>query len=139
MTDNKNLILGSIAIIAVVLVALILFFPRNEVEQTTNKLDDIKVLVHHEKTDEKEGYYSECNISTENLVKVRNEYDKAIKLTFDASASGVRINGDYKVMVGEDYVAFDKEHNNKIYISDANMMFNFKSTIYDIVINTCVS
>ena len=137
MLDNKNLILGSIAVIAVVIVAIVLFFPKNEMAQTDNKLEDVKVYIHHEKTKETQGYYSECNLSTEDLVKVRNAYNKINKINEESLVTGVSINGDYKVIVNDKFIAFDKKHNNQVYYNDINGIFNYKSDIYDIVIKAC--
>lgn len=137
MDDNKNLILGSIAIIAVVLVALILFMPKDKNNETKTDIDNVKVYIHHEKTKEKEGYYSECKLSTEDLIKVRNEFDKLSHMSMDNILVDSKINGDYKVVVEDNYIAFDKKHNNSVYISGFDAMFSFKSELYDIVINRC--
>lgn len=137
MEDNKNLILGSIAIIAVVLVALILFLPKDGKNETEIKIDDVKVYIHHEKTEEVEGYYSECVIPTEDLVKIRNEYNKISQLGNDNIASKKNINGDYKVAVGEYYIAFDKKHDNTVYYNKSNALFEYKSDIYDSIVKYC--
>ena len=139
MEDNKNLILGSIAIIVVVLVALILFLPKDGRNESSYALEDVKVYIHHEKTEDKEGYYSECHLSTEDLVKVRNGYNKMSSLSTDDIITNEHINGDYKVQVEDYYIAFDKKHNNVVYLSRFNSLFSFKSDIYDLVIKDCES
>ena len=139
MEDNKNLILGSIAIIVVVLVALILFLPKDGRNESSYALEDVKVYIHHEKTEDKEGYYSECHLSTEDLVKVRNGYNKMSSLSTDDIITNEHINGDYKVQVEDYYIAFDKKHNNVVYLSRFNSLFSFNSDIYDLVIKDCES
>lgn len=139
MEDNKNLILGSIAIIVVVLVALILFLPKDGRKESSYALEDVKVYIHHEKTEDKEGYYSECHLSTEDLVKVRNGYNKMSSLSTDDIITNEHINGDYKVQIEDYYIAFDKKHNNVVYLSRFNSLFSFKSDIYDLVIKDCES
>ena len=139
MEDNKNLILGSIAIIVVVLVALILFLSKDGRNESSYALEDVKVYIHHEKTEDKEGYYSECHLSTEDLVKVRNGYNKMSSLSTDDIITNEHINGDYKVQIEDYYIAFDKKHNNVVYLSRFNSLFSFKSDIYDLVIKDCES
>ena len=139
MNDSKNLILASIAIIAVVLVALVLFFSKDGKNEINNNLDKVKVYIHHEKTEKEKGYYSECNLSTEDLVKVRNDFNKIVKLTDQNLLNGKKINGDYKVIVEDKFIAFDKEHDNSVYIEEYNGIYEFKGNIYDIVIKNCGS
>ena len=139
MEDNKNLILGSIAIIVVVLVALILFLPKDGRNEAKTEIDNVKVYIHHEKTEDKEGYYSECKLSTEDLVKVRNDYDKMHLISMDNLVTNKSINGDYKVVVDDSFIAFDKEHDNTFYLSGNDSLYTYKSDIYDLIIKDCGS
>jgi hypothetical protein len=79
MQDNKNLIMASVAIIGVVLAALIIFLPKDGKKVENIKLENVKVYKHHDKTENKEGYYSEHHLSTGDVVKVRSGFDKIIE------------------------------------------------------------
>ena len=134
MQDNKNLIMASVAIIGVVLAALIIFLPKDGKKVENIKLENVKVYKHHDKTENKEGYYSECHLSTEDVVKVRNGFNKIIELGKDNLVSGKHINGDYKVIIEDKFIAFDKDHNNIVYFGNANVLFKYKSEIYDLIV-----
>ena len=137
--DNKNLIIGSIAIIVVTLFALVIFLPKDKNVSTASniKLDEVEVFKHVEKTSDADGYYSPCSLSTEDLVKVRNEFDKIYDVRDSDVVYEQRINGDYKVVVGDEYVAFDKNNNGIMYLGTINALFKVDSTMYDIVIKSC--
>ena len=136
--DNKNLIMGSVAIIVVVLFSIILFMPKGKSAQAI-KLDTSKVKIyrHIEATKDEKGYYTECKVDTETLVKINEQFNKAYKINSDNFLTEKAINGDYKVVVDTDYLAFDKENNNMIYLGKYNKIYGFESTIYDLVINSC--
>ena len=139
MSDNKNLILGSVAIIAVVLAALIMFLPKDGKNEVKTGLDKVKVYIHHDKTEDKEGYYSECKLSTEDLAKVRNAFESIYELSEDTMLRNKQINGDYRVQIDDKFIAFDKEHNNIVYVSKYNALFNYESDFYDLVVKNCSS
>ncbi len=136
--DNKNVILGSIAIITVVIFALILLFPKGK-EAYAEKIDvsKVKVYKHIEKTDDKDGYYTLCNLDTEDVVKVNNFYKNVSKLDDDRIQSNGRINGDYKIVIDDNFIAFDKDNSNVLFNSAKNKLYYYESTIYDIVIKSC--
>ena len=135
--DNKNLIMGSVALLVVVFIAIILFLPKGS-QSEVNKVDTskIKVFKHIEKTEETEGYYQTCNLATDDLLKVYKEFNKVLELDQDDEVSGKSINGDYKVSIDGKYIAFDK-NNTLIYYNEINRLFNFKSDIYSIVAKAC--
>lgn len=137
--DNKNLIIGSIAIIVVTLFALVLFLPKNKnISSSSNiSLDDVAVYRHIEKTADTAGYYEPCSLSTEDLVKVRNEFAKIYDVRDSDVVYEQTINGDYKVVVGDEYIAFDKNNNGVMYLGTVNALFKVDSTMYDIVIKSC--
>lgn len=137
--DNKNVILGSVAILVVVVFALVLFAPKGKESQAV-KVDtsNIKVYKHIEKTEEQDGYYTECKLATDALLTVKNEFEKAQKLEEDKNVSeDNKINGDYKVVIDDKFLAFDKENNNVIYLKEKNSLYKFESKIYNVVINAC--
>ena len=72
-------------------------------------------------------------------LKVRNDFNKIVKLTDQNLLNGKKINGDYKVIVEDKFIAFDKEHDNSVYIEEYNGIYEFKGNIYDIVIKNCGS
>ncbi len=135
--DSKNLIMGSIAIIVVVILGVLIFLPKNGANAVSVDLSDVEVFVHKEKTEETEGYYYPCSLSTEDLIKVKNEFTKAYKVNEESIVTGKSINGDYKVVVGEKFIAFDKENEGIMYLGSLNNLYSVESGLYNIVIKAC--
>ncbi len=135
--DNKNLIMGSVALLIVVFIAIILFLPKGS-QSEVNKIDtsSIKVFKHIEKTEETDGYYQTCDVATDDLVKIYKEFYKAYDLDEENQVSGKSINGDYKVTIDDKYLAFDG-NNNIVYLSSINKLYSFESDIYSIVSKVC--
>ena len=135
--DNKNVILGSVAILFVVLFALILFAPKGKEAQAI-KVDTskIKVYKHIEKTEKEDGYYSQCKLDTDELVLVNKEFERAYSLTEENITNKKSINGDYKVVVDDKFLAFDKD-SDVIYVGEKNKIYSFESKIYDIIDKAC--
>ena len=135
--DNKNLIMGSVALLIVVFIAIILFLPKGS-QSEVNKIDtsSIKVFKHIEKTKEADGYYQTCDVATDDLVKIYKEFYKAYDLDEENQVSGKSINGDYKVTIDDKYLAFDG-NNNIVYLSSINKLYSFESDIYSIVSKVC--
>ena len=135
--DSKNLIIGSIAIIAVVIFGLIIFLPKNGANSVKIDLSNVKVYIHKNAEGEEKGYYYPCKLSTEDLLRVKNEFNKIYNVKEEDLVSGKAINGDYKVMLDDEYIAFDKENDGIMYLGTLNKLFKVDTSIYNIVINAC--
>ena len=135
--DNKNVILGSVAILFVVLFALVLFAPKgNEAQAVKVDTSKIKVYKHIEKTEKEDGYYSQCKLATDDTITVNREFEKAYSLTDENISNKKSINGDYKVVVDDKFLAFDKD-SDVIYVGEKNKLYTFESKMYDIIAKAC--
>lgn len=132
-TNNEVTIAILVAVLMVLFCVIIYVVNKNDVKE-----EDIimSVFIYDES---REGYL-ECELSTENKLKINKQLNKLKNKKVEDSLSGTKINGDYKIVLNNDkttYYAFDKEHNNRIYIGDQNRLYPFSSEIYEIVIKTC--
>ena len=121
--------------IAMILICLLVVLIQSNKAQ-----DDVKVNVYKltaVEGEEDKHVYKACSISTEDALKINKEY-KRIQALRDLNAlQGQSINGDYKVVIGEEFVAFDNSADNMIYIGKENKIYKFSSEIYELVVNTC--
>ena len=131
-TNNEVTIAILVAVLMVLFCVIIYVVNKNDVKE-----EDIimSVFIYDES---REGYL-ECELSTEDKLKINKQLNKLKNKKVEDSLSGTKINGDYKIVLNDDdnlFYAFDKEHKNRIYIGDQNRLYPFSSEIYDIVIKT---
>jgi len=83
--------------------------------------------------------YEQCKMSTENLVSINREFKNAFKIADSHKVSGAQILGKYKLVDGEDFIAFDEKVNNElvVYRSDKSALYSFDSSIYELVERVC--
>lgn len=127
----------SIAIVVgciMLLICIIVILAQKNVDKPVN----IKVYKLYETSVEGEvGYYSECSVDTENLLKIKKEFNRMNVLKDSKIVSGKTIKGSYKVIMDDKYIAFDNNTDNVIYNGSKNRIYNFESEMYEIVMNTC--
>lgn len=127
----------SIAIVIgciMLLICVIAIVAQKNIDKPVN----IKVYKLHETGVEGEvGYYSECSIDTENILKIKKEFNRLNALNDSNILSGKTIKGSYKVIMDDKYIAFDNNTDNIVYNGSKNRIYNFSSEMYEIVMNTC--
>ena len=116
-------------------ICLIIVLVQNKKEEEKN----IKVEVYKLKAAEadEQRTYTACSISTEDAIKVNKEFKRALALRDNNSVTGKSITGNYKVIIDNQYIAFDNDSDKIIYSNKDNKLYKFSSDIYDIIINTC--
>ena len=132
-TNNEVTIAILVGALMVLICVIIYAVNTNDV-----KTDDIVIQVF--KYNEETELYYECSISPEDKLTINKQIARLKNKTIEDSLSGTQINGDYKIVVNNEennFYAFDKEHDNKIYIGDQNRLYKFNSDVYEIVINAC--
>ena len=132
MQTNKELKIAAIVgiIMITICVVAIIFYKSDK------KYNEINIQVY--KVNQEEKIYEECNVSTDSIIQINSEYIRAIKLTENQRVIGKQITGLYKVVSGDNYIAFDGEKD-KYYIfrGDTKYLYEFESTLYDLVIKAC--
>ena len=107
-----------------------------EKQRRTKKNNEIDIQVY--KVNEKEKIYERCSVPTDFLIQINSEYKRAGRLPESKRVIGQKITGLYKIVSGNDYIAFDGEKDkNYIYRGDTKYLYEFDSTMYNLVIEAC--
>lgn len=136
METNREIKIAIIVGIIMLTVCLVVFiFSKSDVE-----VEDMNLQVYklYEKEDGSGNEYRQCHIPTDELVSIYNQYKRAVNLKEDKQIKG-QINGNYKLISGENFIAFDAEQYDYVYRSDTQQLYSFNSTIYDLVKEACNS
>ena len=112
-------------------ICLVIVLIQNRKEEEKN------IVVNAYKLNENENGYVSCSISTEDAIKVNKEFKRALALRDNNALNGKSINGNYKVVINDQFIAFDNDTDNMIYIDKDNKLYNFSSDMYKIIIDTC--
>lgn len=134
MKTKKEITIAVVVGCIMLLTCVIVFVSQRNNETPVN----IKVYKLYESGVEGEvGYYSECSIDTEDLLKVKKEFNRMNALKDANILSGETIKGSYKVIMDDKFLAFDNSTDNVIYNGSKNRIYKFSSEMYEIIINTC--
>ena len=133
--DNikKQLIIAGI--VSFIIIAICIGFIIQE-KSKESKVIDLKVYKYYGDVENPdEGYYKECFISTEEQLKINRQVKKVSKIKNKSSITS--INGNYKIVVGDSFYAFDNSKDNIMFDGNNQVIRDFKSDIYDIIIKRC--
>lgn len=138
MENNKEVKIAIIVAVIMLTICLIIFIFHNAQKEEVINLD-LKVYKLYELGGEdKEDYeYRPCNISTEDLVSINNDFKKIFNLNEDNKEKGKQIKGNYKIVSGENFIAFDAGEENLVYRSDLPAIFKYDTTLYENVAKLC--
>lgn len=110
------------------------------VQINSNKANELNIKVYklYEVEDsETEHVYKECRISTEDQITLKKEFKRATSISESKAVVGRSINGSYKIVIDDNYIAFDNEEDKIVFDGEKNKLFNLSSSMYEIVINSC--
>lgn len=135
MKDNKEIKIAAIvgAFMLIFCIVMIVYASNNssvEEEQLKNTF-----MVYKNTTIDGKRAYIPCTVPVADLNEIQEEYQKVIAATDKSTVSN--ITGTYRVGTEDDFIAFDEEHNNNVFIKSKNKLYNIESTLYDKVINLC--
>lgn len=137
MENNKEIkiaIIVGLIMVTCCIIAFIFYKASTRVENI-----DVKVYKSHviDATENKREY-RECVITTDILLAINKEYKRAMRLNDDQRVIGKQINGTYKLISGDTYIAFDFDEDTPyVYRGDTKKMYYFKSDIYKQVAEVC--
>ena len=131
MKTNSELKIAAVVGAIMIIICLVVILMNN----TSNEEISLKVLINKE-IDGQRGYL-ECSVPESILGEINTEFKKAIKLDSSQIAQRHQIQGKYKVMSDKASIAFDNDEDNEVYVIEDKQLYNFKSTIYDLVISVC--
>ncbi len=133
MQTNKEIKIAIIVGVIMITACILAFIYFKSGDNNINQID-IKVY----KVNEEEKVYEQCQISTDTLIQINNEYKRISRLTDSSRVKGQSITGTYKVVSGDNFIAFDlNEDKNYIYRGDTQYLYEFDSDLYNIVASAC--
>ena len=138
MVENKEIKIAIVVGIIMVTLCLLIFIVTSSKKTTNNIVLKVYKLYDKEGTVDEHEYRS-CKVSTDDLIYINQEYKKIQKVTDDSRILGKQINGNYKIIVGDDsnYIAFDALDDPYIYRSDKGAIYEFKTDLYDTIKKIC--
>lgn len=133
--DTKKQINIAICVFCIMILICVVVYIT---ETSDKKVEELTIEVYQ--YDEETRTYYPCGVSTEDALTIKKEIQKAKLLTEKEQTTITQINGNYKIMYGKndnEFVAFDNKEDNIIFIGNQSNIYNFKSKLYNIVIETC--
>ena len=131
MKDNKEIKIAAVVAALMIIICLVIII----VNKTDNKEIDLQVYKNVE-IDGQRGYIP-CEVPDSILIEINDEFQKAKKLSTSKEAEIEQLTGTYKLVSGKSSLAFDANDKNQIYNVEKNKLYNFDSTIYNLVISVC--
>lgn len=137
MENNKELKVAIIVGVIMITACLLAFiFVKSERKASINNQNQIDIKVY--KVNEEDKIYEQCPITTDTLIQINSEFKSAYRLSDSSRVIGKSITGKYKVISGNNYIAFDaKENENYIYRGDTKYLYEYDSNLYNIVEKAC--
>jgi len=137
MESNKEIKVAIIVGVIMLTICLLVFIFANSNKEEVQNID-LKVYKLYTLDDADKSYeYRECSISTEDLITINSEYKKIANLQEDKKVTNKQINGNYKIVNGNNFIAFDAGDENLVYRSDLPAIFDYDSSVYELVKNLC--
>lgn len=143
MTENKEVKIALIVgmIMATICLLTFIIYKSNQ----TKPLDtNVRIFKLYEKSDASENMsyqdrheFHECVVGTEDAIKISKEYQKISKISKSQQVVGVTIMGNYRVQLGDSYIAFDGEDNNYIFKGDGEYIIDYKTDLFNYVKQVC--
>lgn len=137
MENNKEVkiaIIVGIIMITICLLAVI-------ISKSNNKLEEINLKVYKNYTTEKGREYRECTITTDELISIKREYNRATNISEEKQLAGQSITGIYMIKDGEEYIAFDADDTKRVYVlaNGRQAIYSLESSMYETVKKACES
>jgi len=134
MLNKEVKIAFAVGGIMLLICTIIILVQNREVKESNVNVKVLKLYKPTENIDD--AVYRECHISTEDAIKVNKEFKRAVALNKNKSINK-QIEGAYKIIIDDDYIAFDNQTDNIVYNEKGHNLYEFKSDLYEIIINAC--
>ena len=70
-------------------------------------------------------------------MSIKKEFKRVTSISESKAVAGKTIEGSYKVVIDDNYIAFDNTEDKLVYNGNKNMLFNISTSIYKTVIDAC--
>jgi hypothetical protein len=133
--EVKIAIIVGLIMITGCIVAFIISRNNNNPEITL----DLHIYKHLGDTDKNTGRYYECIIATDELPKINNDFKRIMNLKDGSKVQSfeANIDGDYKIVSGTNFIAFDANGSYYVYRSDTTAVYNYPTGMYEDVASAC--
>ncbi len=107
------------------------------------KVEDLNIHVYrHVITNQatNSGVYYECNVPTDKKSLINLEFKKVMNLKDSDkrnSETNEGIEGNYKITVDSNFIAFDDSKGNVVYRNDTTSLYTYHSSLYGVVEEVC--
>lgn len=131
--EVKIAIVVGVLMITICLMAII-------ISQNSIKAEDVNLVIYklNKTGDSTADYtYEKCSVSTEELLPVYKVYKKMLELSDDKKVTGEQIMGEYMLRDENNYVAFDDDDTDYIYLSKTSSLYEYKTNIYQTIVELC--
>lgn len=136
MKTKKEVSIAIAVAVLMILICVVIYLVQTN-SKTINELN-IKVYKLYEVEDgDTEHVYKECRVSTEDQLTLKKEFKRATSISESKAVIGQSINGSYKIVIDDNYIAFDNAEDKLVFDGNKNKLFNLSSSMYEIVINSC--
>ncbi len=137
MENNKEVKIAIIVGIIMITISLLAIIIHN----SNTKIEEVSLKVYKNYTTEDGREYRECTLTTDELISIKREYNKATNINEDKKLTGQTITGTYMIKDGDEYIAFDADDSNKVYVlaNSKQAIYSLESTMYETVKNACES
>lgn len=102
-----------------------------------NNEKEINIEVHKHVTINGQEGWIPCNVPETILAEIETEYDKAIVFKDPTKVASGTIEGKYRIVRDDQRIVFDNDTDNIMFNEKEYKLYNFESTMYDLVINVC--
>ncbi len=135
MENNKEVKIAIIVGLIMITIGLVIFM----ISKSETKVNNLDLRVYRNFTVKDGREYRECTITTDDIIEIRREYMKITKLDESNKLTGQSITGVYMVKDGENYIAFDADESNKVYVkaNGKEAIYKVESPVYEKVYNLC--
>ena len=136
MKDNKEIkIAAVVGAFMLIFCVVMIQYASNNSEVPEEEILKNSFMVYKNTTVDGKRAYTPCTVPASDLNEIQAEYQKIINATENSTASN--ITGTYRVGTENDFIAFDEDNNNNVFIKSKNKLYNIESTLYEKVINLC--
>lgn len=137
MENNKEVKIAIVVGIIMITISLLAIIIHN----SNTKIEEVSLKVYKNYTTEDGREYRECTLTTDELISIKREYNKATNINEDKKLTGQTITGTYMIKDGDEYIAFDADDSNKVYVlaNSKQAIYSLDSTMYETVKKACES
>lgn len=134
MTNNKEIKIAIAVGVIMLTICFVIVVSGASTKKAIQNASEIKVYKHYNDGEKQE--YHECNITTNDLVNINNEYNSILQLDEEDKYPGASINGTYRITKGTSFIAFDGT-DNLVYRGDTEAIYIYQTDLYEYVANLC--